>query len=55
MSNRMGRFDAANGHPFLDEIGDMPMSLQVKLLRVLQEKEYQPLGSTEREKQRFGL
>ncbi len=44
--NRKGRFEEANtGVIFLDEIGDMPVSLQVKLLRVLQEHEIQPLGS----------
>lgn len=44
--NRMGRFEEADkGVIFLDEIGDMPISLQVKLLRVLQEHEIQPLGS----------
>lgn len=42
-----GKFELAqNGTIFLDEIGDMPFSLQVKLLRVLQEKEFQPIGSS---------
>ncbi len=42
-----GKFETAGeGTIFLDEIGDMPLSLQVKLLRVLQEKEFQRLGGT---------
>lgn len=41
-----GKFQLANGGTiFLDEIGDMPSSMQAKLLRVLQEKEIEPLGS----------
>jgi PAS domain S-box-containing protein len=45
--DKPGRFALANeGNIFLDEVGDMSPSLQVKLLRVLQEKEYEPLGST---------
>ena len=44
--DKPGRFALANeGTIFLDEVGDMSPSLQVKLLRVLQEKEYEPLGS----------
>ncbi|HSR37142.1 MAG TPA: sigma 54-interacting transcriptional regulator, partial [Desulfurivibrionaceae bacterium] len=44
--DRAGRFAAAEGGTlFLDEIGDIPAALQVKLLRVLQEKVYEPLGS----------
>lgn len=43
--NRVGRFEAASGGSiFLDEIGDLPMSTQTKLLRVLQEKEIERVG-----------
>jgi PAS domain S-box-containing protein len=46
--DKPGRFALANrGTIFLDEVGDMSPSLQVKLLRVLQEKEYEPLGATD--------
>ena len=44
---KKGKFFIANGGTiFLDEIGDMPLSMQAKLLRVLQEKEIDPIGST---------
>ena len=48
VQNRPGRFEQADGSTiFLDEIGDLPLDLQAKLLRVLQEREVQRLGSSE--------
>jgi DNA-binding NtrC family response regulator len=48
VGTRAGRFEEANhGTIFLDEIGDMPYGLQAKLLRVIQEREFQRLGSSE--------
>ncbi|MBR7079236.1 MAG: sigma-54-dependent Fis family transcriptional regulator [Treponema sp.] len=47
-SSRVGRFEMADGGTlFLDEIGEMPLDLQAKLLRVIQEKKFERVGSSE--------
>ena len=51
IAKRPGRVELARGGTlFLDEIGDVPLAAQAKLLRLLQEKEYMPLGGTKTEK-----
>jgi two-component system, NtrC family, response regulator AtoC len=46
VQNRLGRLEQANGGTlFLDEVGDLDLPLQAKLLRVLQEREFSPVGS----------
>jgi DNA-binding NtrC family response regulator len=48
VSQRKGRFEQANGGTlFLDEVGDIPASMQVKLLRVLQERKFERVGGTQ--------
>jgi DNA-binding NtrC family response regulator len=47
VAQRIGRFELANGGTlFLDEVGDIPLELQPKLLRIVQEQEFERLGST---------
>src|SRR5271170_2084140 len=48
VENKKGLVEMADGGTaFFDEIGDMPLEMQVKLLRVVQEREFRPVGSTQ--------
>lgn len=56
LKKRMGKFELAHkGTIFLDEIGELPLAIQAKLLRVIQEKEFEPLGSNQTIRSDFRL
>jgi transcriptional regulator with PAS, ATPase and Fis domain len=55
-AGRIGKFEAAeNGTIFLDEINSLPLSIQAKLLRVIQEREFEKVGSTGTQKLNFRI
>ncbi len=56
VARKLGRFELADhGTLFLDEVGEIPLELQVKLLRVLQEQEFERLGGTQTQRVNFRL